>query len=325
LAAGEKVNRMRIAKEYQKQAEDGRDKVRRDLAGVTEILRCIAEEASDREKGEIEKAREILKKIAEDTIKERAEGTTRWLSQRGQKGAATAIEFAIDSRSVVSREFGVSDFTNVEVDCAFLFEITRSDTHRAVITASEKLFDYINVTKSGNTLKLSLKPIRFHTCPTLRAAIAMPALRKLRQSAATKGVVRGFRSQEPFVLNLSGASTLDIDIEAGDTRFEISGASKVSGNTRVRNAEITLSGASRAELRGSANNVILNAWGATNLDLTAFVIDSTTVYLKGASQATINVTNQLDVDLSGSSRLDYLGHPNLHEISLSGASTLHQR
>jgi hypothetical protein len=316
---------METAKEYRRQTEEASGKVGRDLAGVAEILRCIAEEASDRVKGEIEKAREILKRVAEETKEERGKGTTRWVSKREQKGAATAVEFAIDSGSVVSQEFGVSDFANVEVDCAFLFEITRSDTYSIAITANEKLFDFVNVAKSGNTLRFSLKPICFHTCPTLRAVITMPVLSKLRQSAATKGVVRGFRSQEPFDLNLSGASTLDIDIEAGDAKFEISGASKVNGNIRVRDAEITLSGASHAELHGSANNVVLNAWGAVNLDLTAFVINNATVYLKGASQATINVTEQLDVDLSGASRLNYLGHPNLREINVSGTSTLHQR
>jgi hypothetical protein len=316
---------METAKKYRGQTENARDKASRDLTGVSEILRCIAEEASDRLKGEIEKAREILIKVAEETKKERPKGTTKWSGKRDQKGAATAVEFAIDSKSVVSREFGVSDFKNVEVDCAFLFEIICSETYGVAITASEKLFDYINITKSGNTLRLSLKPIHFHTCPTLKAVITMPALSRLRQSAATKGIVHGFRSEEPFDLNLSGDSMLDIDIEAGDTKFEISGASKVNGNIKVHDAEITLSGASRAKLRGSANDVTLAAWGAANLDLTAFVVNSATVYLKGASQATINVTKQLDIDLSGASRLNYLGHPNLCEINVSGASTLHQR
>lgn len=292
---------------------------------MTETLRCIAEEASDRVREEIEKAREILKKVAEETKEERSKGTTGRVDKLEQKGAATAVEFAIDSGSVISQEFEVSDFANVEVDCAFLFEITRSDTYRVAITAGEKLFDFINVAKSGNTLRLSLKPIHFYTCPTIKAEVGMPTLSKLRQLAATKGVVRGFRSQEPFDLNLSGASTLDIDIEAGDTRFEISGCSGVTGDIRVGNAELTLSGASHAKLRGSANNVVLNAWGAVNLNLTAFIVNSAVVYLKGASHATVNVTERLDVDLSGASRLNYLGHPNLQEINVSGTSTLHQR
>jgi hypothetical protein len=316
---------METAKEYRRQTEDTRGRVSQDLAGVTEILRCIAEQTSDRRKAEIERAREILEKVAGETREEKDKGTTRWVSKRGQKGAATAVEFAIDSGSVISQEFEDSDFANVEVDCAFLFEITRSDTYRVAITASEKLFDSINVAKSGNTLRLSLKPIHFYTCPTLKAVIAMPALSKLRQSAATKGVVHGFRSQQPFDLVLSGASALDIDIKAGDAKFEVSGASKVSGNIRVRDAEITLSGASHAELHGSANNVVLNAWGAVNLDLAAFVVNSAAVYLKGASQATISVAEQLAADLSGASRLNYLGYPNLREINVSGTSTLHQR
>jgi hypothetical protein len=316
---------MGITKENRRHTEDTRDKLSRDLAGVAEALRCIAEEASDRVKVEIEKARDILKKVAEETREGRAKGTPNWVREREQKGAATAFEFAIDSGSIVRQEFGVSDFANVEVDCAFLFEITRADTYSVAITASEELFNYINVIKSGNTLRLSLKPVRFHTRPTLKAVIAMPVLSRLRQSAATEGVVRGFRSQEPFDLSLSGASTLDVDIEAGETKFEISGASKVSGNIKIRDAEITLSGSSHAELRGSANSVVLNAWGATSLDLSAFVINNATICLKGASRATINVTEQLDIDLSGASRVDYFGHPNLREINIAGASTLNQR
>ncbi|HEX9975677.1 MAG TPA: DUF2807 domain-containing protein, partial [Dehalococcoidales bacterium] len=191
---------MGITKENRRHTEDTRDKLSRDLAGVAEALRCIAEEASDRVKVEIEKARDILKKVAEETREGRAKGTPNWVSEREQKGAATAFEFEIDSGSIVRQELGVSDFANVEVDCAFLFEITRADTYSVAITASEELFNYINVIKSGNTLRLSLKPVHFHTCPTLKAAIAMPALNRLRQSAATKGVVRGFRSQEPFDL-----------------------------------------------------------------------------------------------------------------------------
>jgi hypothetical protein len=161
--------------------------------------------------------------------------------------------------------------------------------------------------------------------PPLEVRIAMPVLNKLRLSGATRSIVRGFSSQESFALNLSGSSRLEIDMEAGETNLEISGASKVNGSMKVGNAEFTLSGASRAELSGSANNVVLSAWGASKLELADFVLNDTDIHLKGASRATINVNGKLDLDMSGASKLDYVGNPTLRDVNVSGASRLRHR
>jgi len=161
--------------------------------------------------------------------------------------------------------------------------------------------------------------------PTLYARIAMPTLNKLRLSGATRSIVRGFSSQEGFDVNLSGASRLDIDMETGEAKFEVSGASRVSGSMKVGDAEFTLSGASRAELIGSASNVVLSAWGASRLDLANFALNDMSVELKGASRAMINVNGKLDLDMSGASRLNYIGNPTLRDVNVSGASRLSHR
>lgn len=303
--------------ELKRQAEETKERLRRDFEEVGEILSKIAEEAGKKGKTKTEEAMQRAER--------RLEGTVERVEKRIEKAIAIMTEPSIDTGSVVTKELDFTDFTNVEIGHAFRVEITHSDSYRVTITANEKLFDHINVTKSGNTLKISLKPLRFHIRPTMEARIAMPTLNKLRLGGATKGVVRGFSSQEGFDLNLSGASTLDIDAEAGEAKFEISGASRLSGNIKVGDAEFTLSGASRAELSGSAKNVILSAWGASKLDLADFALNDTSVHLKGASQATVNVNGELNLDLSGCSVLKYAGNPTIRDIDVSGASTLSHR
>jgi hypothetical protein len=164
-----------------------------------------------------------------------------------------------------------------------------------------------------------------YTRPSLRAEITMPELHKLRLGGAATCVVSGFNSHDGFDLNVAGNSALDIDIESGETKVEISGASRLRGNMKLADAEFTLSGASRAELSGSANSVVLNAWGASRLDLADFMLNDTGVNLKGASEATIEVSGRLDLDLSGGSRLYYSGNPTMGKINVSGTSTLSQR
>jgi hypothetical protein len=127
-----------------------------------------------------------------------------------------------------------------------------------------------------------------------------------------------------FDVNLSGASNLEVDVTAVTGRVEISGASRMKGRLSAEDAEFVLSGASRAELAGSAGKAVLNAWGASRLDMTEFALGDTSVHLKGASQATVNVSGRLDLDLSGGSRLTYIGSPTMGDINVSGASTLNQ-
>ena len=223
------------------------------------------------------------------------------------------------------RAIDITDFTNVEVDCTFRVEIAQSDTYYVHIKASDKIFDNINVAKSGSTLKLSLKPGFFKSHPALEAYIGMPVLNKLRMSGATRGKVKGFESNERLAINVSGSSVLNIEAKSGDSVLEISGASRITGMLRSDETEMTLSGSSKARLEGSATKMVLNAWGASKLDLSDFLLKDMSIHLKGASKATINVDGNLDIDLSGASKLDYIGNPRVSDFQISGASRISRK
>ena len=306
-----------------REAEGVKEKVARDIEEVRDILKKIAEEARDR--GEIKAAKVVQQ------AEKRIDGITERIEDRIEKTLMLMAEWMvtpevkseIDAGKTVTHEMDLRDFTNVEIDSACKVEIIYSDSYLVTMTAGESLFEHIDVIQSGNTLRISSKPCLFRFRPrTMEVRIEMPTINKLRLAAATRGIVRGFCSQESFDANLSGASRLDVDLEAGNTRLEISGASRLTGNMKIDNTEFTLSGASRVELKGSANTVVLNAWGASNLSLADFVINDTDIHLEGASQATINTNGKLDIDLSGASRLSYTGNPSLRDINISGAPTL---
>ena len=303
--------------ELKREAEEVKEKIKEDIEEAGDILRRIAEESAQRGKGKTEEAVQRAEKWIEK-MTERVE-------KRFEKAMDRVTKTSSDNGGTVTRELDFSDFTSVEVSHAFKVEIICSDSYQASITASARLLDYIDVAKSGNTLKISRKSHHSPTGTVPEAQIAMPILNKLRLSGATKGTVKGFSSQGDFDLNLSGASALDIEMKAGETKVEISGASRLSGNMKADDAEFTLSGASRAELNGSAKNVVLNAWGASKLDLADFVLDDTDVHLKGASKATLNVGGNLTLDLSGASRLEYIGNPTIRDINISGASSVRQK
>jgi hypothetical protein len=236
-------------------------------------------------------------------------------------GLLTACTVVKGSGVLKIEEMDFSDFTRVEVGSAFEVEIAQSDQFSVSITADDNLFDYIQVSKRGTTLKIDVKPaVMFHSA-THRAEITMPELLGLELSGATQGSVTGFETIED--IEVSGASSLELEeILAGDMTFDISGASRVNGEVDADDIEFDVSGASTVRLRGTAGDIELDLSGASNAELEDFPVSDADVNLSGASRATVSANGRLDIDLSGASRLTYTGNPTIGDVDISGASTM---
>ncbi len=209
------------------------------------------------------------------------------------------------SGNVVTEDFEFADFASVEVFNVFDVEIVQSDSFSVTIRADDNILELVNVSKNGETLSVRLRQgLTISTGVTLEARITMPDLEALDLSGATSGTVSGFRSEGQIDIELSGASNLDGDLEAGNIDFDVSGASRVT-------------------LEGSAAEATIVVSGASRLDLADFPADTAEVIVSGASEATVNVQERIDsADVSGASRLRYLGDPSLGDVSASGASTV---
>jgi hypothetical protein len=238
------------------------------------------------------------------------------------------VEVAGSGR-VVTKELQFNDFRVIRIGSAFQARITYSSSYRVSVTMDDNLFDYLQVTKEGGALAISLKPgYEYHyQSLTLRAEIQLPDLYELQMGGATRGTAQGFSSSHKFVLLLSGASSVEIaDTSAGDIETDISGASRLSGSmTAIGDVRFTVSGASAVTLRGEASNLIIVGSGASHVELSDFTAHDARVNLSGASKATINLDGRLDADLSGASTLLYLGEPTLGDISVTGGSTISKK
>lgn len=229
---------------------------------------------------------------------------------------------------VTTEEKDITDFTYVDIEGAFDVEIVQSDSFSIIISADESFFDYVAVSKEGETLRIYINPRHTFTdftleARTLKAKITMPVLYGLRLSGLCKGTITGFRSSEDFSLDLSGASSVDIDdIEVKNVEFEVSGASEITGSMNASDGKFKVSGASKLELEGSANFIILSVSGASKINLADFLLNSADVNLSGASEATVHVSGRLDSVLSAASRLYFQGNPTMGNINISGASTI---
>lgn len=212
--------------------------------------------------------------------------------------------------------------TKIEVGHVFQVKVTKSDSFFVGITADDNLLEYLAFRKSGNTLYMRLKGGTTYIGTTKIVEITMPKLDKLSLSGASTAEVSGFRSSDRLELEVSGASSLNIDdLKAGDTAFEVSSGSSVSGSIEISNGIFNTSGASNIDLEGYASDISIEASEASNTNLADLSASNATVKISGASVVTINASGSINGDVSGASRLIYIGNPAL-TIEMSGDSTL---
>jgi hypothetical protein len=216
----------------------------------------------------------------------------------------------IGSGNLETESYAFSDFTELEIGSAFEFEVIQSSSYSINITADDNVVDYVQVLKDGQTLRIGLRTgLGIFLGPvsaTLRASVTMPQLRQFTASGASHGTVSGFDSTEDLDVTVSGASRVNGDITAGNVQFDISGASTI-------------------QLDGSANDIDANVSGASRLNLDDFTVNNADVDFSGASSGTVNLDGRLDADLSGASRLWYIGEPTMGDIDTSGASTVSKK
>jgi len=240
-------------------------------------------------------------------------------------GCRGITQTIIGSGNLITQEIDSTDFTKIEISHVFQAKVTRSDSFSVAITVDDNLLEYIVVRKSGNTLRVYLKAGYAYISTTKKVEITMPKIEKLSLSGASQGEISGFRFSDSLEFEVSGASYLNIDdLKAGDTSFEISGASYVSGSIEISEGRFSVSDASTIDLEGFASDISIEVSGASQADLTDFPASNATVSISGASVVTVNTGGTIGGNISGASRLTYLGDPAL-TIEMSGDSTVDNR
>ena len=212
----------------------------------------------------------------------------------------------IGSGNLETEEYTFANFTRVEISSAFEFQIRQSSSYGINVTADDNVIDHVQISQDGQTLKIRVGGVPSFRRVTLKASVTMPQLGGLTVSGASHGTVSDFNSTEAVSIAVSGASRVTGDITAGNVEFDISGASTI-------------------QLEGSANDMVASLSGASRFNLDDFTVNNADVNFSGASSGTVNLDGRLDADLSGASRLWYIGAPTMGDINTSGASTLSKK
>jgi hypothetical protein len=217
-------------------------------------------------------------------------------------------EVLLGSGNIETQEKSFTGFDRVEASHVFQVEINQGEDFSVIVRIDDEASEFVQVTKQGNTLKLGLKPDRTYTLKnvTLEATITMPELTGVSLSGASRARVTGFKSTRDLNLDLSGTSSMEGDIEAGAVACELSGSSAIN-------------------LDGSADDLTVKASGGSVAKLSEFPAANADIEASGASTVTVNVNGTINANVSGASRVYYVGNPTLGSVDTSGAASVSRK
>jgi CheY-like chemotaxis protein len=224
-------------------------------------------------------------------------------------------------------EYYYSDFNSIRVSGALRIEVARSDSYRVSLVADDPY--HVQIEREGDTLRIGRRGFDWmfplHRQPEVK--VLMPDLRRFILAGASTGKISGFQSNGDLLIDLSGASHMEMqNIAAANVQIKSHGASIVSGDLKaVNETKIELFGAGRIDLGGSSKMMNLNATGASRAELEKFHLEGAYVKLMGASRATVFIDGRLNVSLAGASNLFWVGSPAMGDIEIIGASNIRRK
>jgi len=250
----------------------------------------------------------------------------KWLKQREKNVMESTIVKETNKSKTGVHSVSVSNFDRVDIGSAIKAEIIQNEGYSVEVISDSSMFDHVDISKSGTTLRVRLKPMILFWHSNVRMTIKMPVIRSLKASGAVAVSAAGFKSSEPLDINASGASSIRLkEMQTGNSEMQASGASNIFGELEMSDGEIKVSGASSVELKGKAGDLHIDASGASSVFLGETVAHNADVKLTGASKVALNLNGKMDANLSGASRLSYSGEFKMEKIQVSGASTLIQK
>lgn len=200
--------------------------------------------------------------------------------------------------------FQLSGFDKLEVEDAFEIEVIQGAQFSITANGDRRNLDDLIVEVFDEELRIRYSSNRKRKYTTY-IYITMPSLSEVDFEGATQAEITGFNQTGEFKMELSGASHADLDLSVDKMILELSGASILSLNSDL-SQEIL------ADLSGAS---VLNAYQAP----TSFA----NIELSGASEAQLEVSDELIVTASGASVLRYRGTASVSS-ELTGASQVIQ-
>ncbi len=206
------------------------------------------------------------------------------------------------SGNELKEERKVANFTKINVSGGYNILLKQDSSLTLNITADDNVFKYIRTNVNGDELKIDTKRSICANHP-ITIIIGIRNLAELDGSGAVEFKSDGKLNVKDIDITLAGAGHLNLDMNANNVITKGSGATEIS-------------------LKGQATSYSVDLTGTGSVDALDFVVNKYDIQATGTSTCKINVLNELNVNTTGASDIQYRGNPAKINNSKTGSSDI---
>jgi hypothetical protein len=197
----------------------------------------------------------------------------------------------------------VSGFNAIDLRGMYNVVLTPGDKEELFIETDGNLHELISVEVEGNTLVVKTRRDRFIKPTKMNIHVYFIELNEITSGGASTISATASIEAQKFLIDLSGATNLELQLNVNELTTNASGASNIlfTGNANVH--AVSLSGAGKIK----ADELLTN---------------STTIKLSGAGSAYVFANDYLDAKISGVGSVYYAGDPDKKSIEKSGLGSV---
>lgn len=201
-----------------------------------------------------------------------------------------------------TRFLPIDDFHALDISGNIKIELTQDSVFSVQATGGPTALSHLQTKVSNGVLKIYTD--KFHVNREVTLYIVMPELSDLSVSGTSE--VNGYNrfTADNLRIHLSGMSKADLDIHVN------------------RELRIEQSAATDLDLQGTAYRMKYNSSGASQFDADDLVVHNARIEGSGAVDVSTNVTDSLDVRMSGASKFKNRYRPGYHHQEISGAASV---
>lgn len=202
------------------------------------------------------------------------------------------------SGDIKTEERDVSGFNKVYLSGTGNLIITQGEKESLVIEADDNIIPLISTDVFGNKLNISIAR-GYSFIPTVKIKYYLTVI-------------------DLDGISLSGAGDINCDdLSTDKLEFDISGAGDVDFNINAESIEITSSGVGDINLNGKVDSQDVDISGVGKYNAEELESRQCRISVSGAGTATVNVSEELDVEISGVGNVYYVGNPRITQ-NISG-------
>lgn len=206
--------------------------------------------------------------------------------------------------NIKSETRNTGHFSSVDVSNNINLHIKQDSNWSVRVETDENLLEFIQVSENGDLLRVDVRD-HYNLDPsrTIDVFVSAPQFKGLAASGASE-IMSDSR--------IECTNAMDIDV---------SGASSITLDLKAPRIKAGLSGASKATLRGETKDVSIHGSGASEFRCFELMAENTDVDVSGASNADVFASVNLKAEASGASNIRYKGSPAVSS-NTSGAGNV---